>query len=328
MKIGRIIGSSVTGVILLSVALAYLAERGAPSEADSPGASSSVSVPSRCSGPACASNGVGTEYASRLKYIGVSSPHLTNVHRFVRTVRAQPNLISFYVPFGDPFESEVAARVVRMHALPLMQIDPSRTSVRAIANGRYRAYLASYARQVKVFRDTVAIGFGHEMNGPWYSWGHRRTPPRVFVRAWRVIHNAFKAAHVRNVIWVWTIDRYSPVYSVPLRKDWPGAAYVDWVGIDGYYRGPSARFNTIFNSTLRIVRRITHDPVLITETAAADRRTPQQIRDLFAGVRRAHLLGMIWFDINARQHWQLEGRPRAVTAFRRGLRSIRYRNKG
>jgi hypothetical protein len=49
---------------------------------------------------------------------------------------------------------------------------------------------------------------------------------------------------------------------------------------------------------------------------------------LFAGIRRYHLIGLVWFD--AAQHsgpyhqdWQLEGHPAAVAAFRRGLQTLK-----
>jgi beta-mannanase len=32
--------------------------------------------------------------------------------------------------------------------------------------------------------------------------------------------------------------RVDPASMGPLRDYWPGAAYVNWIGIDGYYYGP------------------------------------------------------------------------------------------
>ena len=33
-------------------------------------------------------------------------------------------------------------------------------------------YLKTYADSVRDFGHAVVIGFGHEMNAPWYSWGY------------------------------------------------------------------------------------------------------------------------------------------------------------
>jgi hypothetical protein len=55
-----------------------------------------------------------------------------------------------------------------------------------------------------------------------------------------------------------------------------------------------------------------------------------KISGLFAGIRRDHLLGLLWFDVAQHsglyhQDWRLEGGPAAVAAFRRALASMRKR---
>src|SRR5438093_1443625 len=51
-------------------------------------------------------------------------------------------------------------------------------------------------------------------------------------------------------------------------KWWPGAAYVDWVGIDGYQR-PRETFNSVFAKQLANIRSFTRKPVFIAETGVA-----------------------------------------------------------
>jgi hypothetical protein len=60
---------------------------------------------------------------------------------------------------------------------------------------------------VRAVRGTVALSFGHEMNGYWYDWGYRDVSPASFIRAWRVIHAVFASAGARNVIWLWTVNK-------------------------------------------------------------------------------------------------------------------------
>jgi mannan endo-1,4-beta-mannosidase len=57
-----------------------------------------------------------------------------------------------------------------------VQIDPTDVSLAAIADGAYDGYLQSYAEQLRAFGHPVIIGFGHEMNGNWYSWGAGHVP--------------------------------------------------------------------------------------------------------------------------------------------------------
>jgi hypothetical protein len=74
---------------------------------------------------------------------------------------------------------------------------------------------------------------------------------------------------------------------------WPGSSYVTWVGVDGYYFKPSWTFASLFGPTIKAVRALTHDPILIAETGVApDADKPAKVTDLFAGIRAHGLLGL------------------------------------
>ncbi len=90
--------------------------------------------------------------------------------------------------------------------MPLVQINPTRINLAAIASGHYDAYLTSYAEAVRSYRYPVILGFGHEMNGSWYSWGYRHSSPAAFVAAWRHIVTLFRELGARNVTWLWTVN--------------------------------------------------------------------------------------------------------------------------
>jgi hypothetical protein len=176
----------------------------------------------------------------------------------------------------------------------------------------------------------VILSFGHEMNGSWYSWGFRHTPATVFVAAWRHIVTVFREIGTRNVTWLWTVN----IVGLPNRAPgpapwWPGSAYVNWVGIDGYYRSPSSGFSSVFGPTIVDVRELTSDPILIAETAAepsADQSA--KIAGLFAGVHTFGLLGFVWFDDDVLsvsvpgeiEYWRLSS-PAALAAFRRDAKA-------
>jgi hypothetical protein len=213
------------------------------------------------------------------------------------------------------------ATVVAKHgAVPLVQINPTGIRLAAIASGRYDAYLRSYASAVKAFGHRVIISFGHEMNGAWYSWGYRHTSPRVFVAAWRHIVTVFRAARARNVTWLWTINIVQCRCRIlPPALWWPGSSYVTWVGIDGYYYQSSWKFASLFGPTIKAVRALTLDPILISETSAQPAVQPAKIANLVAGVRAYGLLGFVWFDAKS---WRLTGSA-ASAAFHRGATSLR-----
>jgi hypothetical protein len=82
----------------------------------------------------------------------------------------------------------------------------------------------------------------------------------------------------------------------------------------------------LFGTTVVAVRRLTNDPILIAETAAAPAvGQPAQIADLFAGVRTYGLLGLVWFDANGSRDWRLSN-PAAIAAFRQGAETYNRRH--
>jgi Glycosyl hydrolase family 26 len=260
-------------------------------------------------------------------YIGVYAPGVPESYAGIRAFTAatgvRPGVVVYYSGWLEPFKAAFAAEAARHDAVPLVQINPTGISVAAIASGHYDAYLRSYASEVKSFGRRVILSFGHEMNGSWYSWGYRHTSPAVFVAAWRHIVTVFRSVGARNVIWLWTINiircRCS---SGSLTQWWPGKSYVNWVGIDGYYYKPSWKFAPLFGPTIKAVRALTLDPILISETAAPAARQPAKIADLVAGVRAYGLVGFVWFNADQRVHWRISSRA-ASAAFRRGVGTLK-----
>jgi hypothetical protein len=256
------------------------------------------------------------------RYLGVFAPgaprSYSGVQAFAAGTGIRPGVVVYYSGWREPFQARFAATVARHHAVPLVQIDPTGVSLSAIAAGRYDAYLRSYAAAVKAFKSQVILSFGHEMNAWWYSWGYLHASPAEFVAAWRHIVTVFRRQGAANVTWLWTVN----VVDIPGRIHppgpwWPGSSYVTWVGLDGYYTKPSWTFAPLFGPTIKEVRKLTLDPILIAETAApATQAQPAKIADLFAGVRSYGLLGLVWFDADGHQDWRLT-RPAAFAAFRR-----------
>jgi mannan endo-1,4-beta-mannosidase len=230
----------------------------------------------------------------------------------------------YYSGWMEPFEVRFSALAARHGAVPLVQIDPTGISLAAIASGRYDSYLRSFASAVKAHGDRVIVSFGHEMNGHWYSWGYQHTSPATFVAAWRHVVTVFRAVGARNVTWMWTVNVMHPRGNIPSPAPWwPGNSYVNWVGIDGYYYKPTWTFASLFGPTIKAIRALTLDPIMISETGATPAAgKPAKIADLFAGVRAYGLLGFVWFNANRHRDWRVSG-PAASAAFRRGALAYR-----
>lgn len=247
------------------------------------------------------------------------------VARFAAAAGTTPRLVLYYSGWYEPFQTAFAKTAAKHGAEVLVQIQPYGVLLSKVAAGHYDQYLRSYARQVATFRQPVVIGFGHEMNGRWYPWGYGHQSEAAFVAAWKHIVTIFNQQGAANVRWLWTV---SSDVKRSLRPYWPGSRYVTWVGIDGYYYRPGQHFSATFGRAIRQVHALTNAPILLSEAAIAQAAgQARTMPDLFAGIRRNHLLGLVWFDVAQRfgrvhLDWRLEGHPAALAAFRRGLLSV------
>lgn len=260
---------------------------------------------------------------SYLGVYAVQSPRsFAGMSAFTNSSNVKPNVGMYYSGWLEPFQSKFATTASRHGAVPLIQINPTGINMVAIASGRYDNYLTSYAAAVRSYGRPVIIGFGHEMNGDWYSWAYRHSSPVTFVAAWRHIVTLFRTAGAGNVTWLWSVNVIARPNDIPdPRPWWPGSAYVTWVGIDGYYGSPAMTFARLFGPTIVAVRALTNAPILIGETGAiGTARQPAQIQDLFAGIHTYGLLGFTWFDAIGKRDWRLVN-PDAIAAFYQGAQA-------
>lgn len=233
-------------------------------------------------------------------YLGIYEPDApgsyAGLDQVAQSIGRQPNLVSYYSPWLAPFQVGFATSAERNGATTLIQISPDAFSLTKIAQGKYDAYLRSFATAVKAFGGRVVLSFGHEMNGTWYPWGYRHASPKAFVAAWRHIVTVFRETGAKNVTWLWTVNITARLVPAP-GPWWPGSSYVSWVGIDGYFWYKAASFATVFAPTIIDVHQLTHDPILIAETGAEPAvGQVAKIDELFAGVQTYGLLGFVWFN--------------------------------
>jgi mannan endo-1,4-beta-mannosidase len=254
-----------------------------------------------------------------------SPPNYGVVASFGQMAGRQPDLLGYYSGWAQPFDTSFAETLHKHGVIPFVQIDPTDASVAAIAAGTYDDYLRTYADSVQDFGHAVVIGFGHEMNASWYSWGYKHVPAATFVAAWRHIVTLFRKEGADNVTWLWTLET-DQSGTGPIASWWPGAQYVTWVGIDGYYYRSSDTFASVFAQTIIQLRAFTSKPVLLSETAVGpDAGQFAKIQDLFHGMAAYKTLGLVWFDKTQHaglfhQDWRVEDNLQAEISFRLGVR--------
>jgi glycosyltransferase involved in cell wall biosynthesis len=251
---------------------------------------------------------------------GVTLPYMGELRSWERVTTEHPAVVAIFERFGAAFPVPEIRSALLARAVPLLQLDPGGVSLAAIARGGYDRVLRSYGAAIRSLNDPVFLSFGHEMNGLWYPWGCGQTTPWLFRAAWRHIYTMIKSP---QVIWVWTINDVWGGDPCPLRSWYPGAAYVNWIGIDGYLRPPVDTFSSAFSRTLAILHRLAPSkPILLAETGVSwGPLWSQRLQSLYVGARRAGLKGILYFDgQTSNGDYRPQDHPAALAAFRKELR--------
>jgi len=258
--------------------------------------------------------------------IGVYQPNSPGSYGQVTAFAAQagfsPRILSYYSTFTQPFASAFATEAASNGATVLVQWQPRGTTSAAIASGADDAYIHKFAQAVLSDNWQVIISYGQEMNGNWYSWGMGGTDgssAATYIAAYRHIVSIFREEGVNNVTWLWD-PNVSYGGSPKLSTLYPGDAYVDWVGLDGYYSTPATTFTTLFTPSVTELRTFTSKPLLIAESGVTGTAGPGQLEGLFAGASLAGAVGIVYFDQAQsgdpmHQDWRLEDNPANMAAF-------------
>jgi len=241
-------------------------------------------------------------------------------------IKPYPNLAVQYLSWGNvPPVHFIENQAVAGRAT-FLELEPLSISLRAIIAGKGDSYLKILGTDLAATHNRIMLSFAPEADGRWYPWGFGHRSARTFRRAWRHVHRQVMKVPGVKITWVWQMSHKFHTAEA-LHPLWPGGKYVDMVGIDGYFEVRSNTFHSIFGRTIHIVRRFTNKPIFISETAVGQMAgRVVKTRALFAGMRRNHITGFIWFDHNQNQgvhhqRWKLQGHPAEIRAFRQGMLS-------
>ena len=262
------------------------------------------------------------------KYLGVeidgAPDSMAPAEQFASWAGTKPNLIGQYLAWGTSFDTTAASNAWSYGALDFVVWEPWNTTLAKIASGASDAYIERFAEAVRTLDVPIAMSFGHEFNGNWYPWGTTGTTAADFVAAWQHIHKLFTAEGATNVIWIWDPNDIYPVSSVQLAQYYPGDAYVNWVGVTGYWTqaGPNT-YGSLYLPTLEEIRGFTEKPFIIAETSVeAGSNQSASLTQLFDAVKEhSDILGFVWYDFDKGGDWRIENRPSLLSQFQSDVAS-------
>lgn len=112
-----------------------------------------------------------------------------------------------------------------------------------VASGQRDGYLRAQADAVRQFGGPVFLRVDWEMNGTWYAdWNVPAVPPSAYIDAWRHVYEVFQAEGATNAAFVWCVNTWPGPGGTDVTAWYPGDAYVDWVGVDGYPQSSAADY--------------------------------------------------------------------------------------
>jgi mannan endo-1,4-beta-mannosidase len=254
---------------------------------------------------------------TKCNYLGVAAVRVSQLSRFEHVTRVKLTMVETYMTFGTPVDTANMATIMNDRAMPVIQLNPYNVSLKAIAAGRYDRYLKKFATELAQLGQRVVVSFAAEANGTWYSWACTHTSATVYLAAWRHVHDVVDR-YDHRVIWMWDVNATYATAACTLQSRWPGAAYVNWVGVDGYLRNPGDTFDRILAPTINQVRLFSGKPVLIAETGVPD--GPQAVTWLKSIFTEAatipFVIGVVYFDYATAAHnYRLEHDPAALGVF-------------
>jgi hypothetical protein len=277
--------------------------------------------------------------ARRTVALGVNAsdaPSVEPVQAFAQLAGRRPQVVMWYQNWSEPlfYKSQIRA-LSTQGFIPMINWHPigsprSRYTLRAIANGALDAYIRASARRAASWAHPMFVDFAQEMNiGGYQSSPHvDGNTPALYVRAWRHVVSIFRAEGADNVHWVWAPNTDCEG-RCPFTEFYPGNAWVNWVGLDGYnFAGvdgsPWRQFQQIFGPSYRILTSLTNKPVMIAETASTELGGSKaqwilNMRDsLLKDLPRVRLL--VWFDRVKETNWLINSSPSSLAAFRTVMR--------
>ena len=163
------------------------------------------------------------------------------------------------------------------------------------------------------------------MNGNWSPWSGtvNGNSAAKFIAAWRHIHGFFDG--VSNVKFGWAVNSNSvPDTSAnAIPAYYPGAAYVDYVGVNGFNSAgnpwPWASFKEIFSAAIDQLRAYGKPIYIFSMASAQEPRKAEWIFDaLGTQVYQQPVAGWIWFNANpGTVNWRVDSDPNSLSAFKR-----------
>ena len=167
---------------------------------------------------------------------------------------------------------------------------PDRFSLTDIVAGKWDAYIDGWGDAARKFGHPMIVVFGNEMNGAWFPWSgtyygadawdpehNNWQGPETYRQAYRHVVDRVRARGASNIKWMFHTNNYPYPYDT-WNTAWayyPGADYVDWLGLSVYGQQfkdePNPDIPSLVDWPYREICQIDpNKPVMIAEWATGE----------------------------------------------------------
>jgi hypothetical protein len=277
---------------------------------------------------------------------------------FEREVGKQASLVHFMLPWSKcyttcvsvPFPTRAMTAIRDAGKIPVLgwnsysqPISPTEPQFQLsdVIRGRFDSFIRGWATSAKRWGHPFFLVFDREMNlnccYP-YVEGRNGNTDGQFVAMWRHVAKIFARVGATNVTWVWD-PNVSYAGAIPFRRVYPGNAYVNWTGLDGYNWGTNPYRRAGWRSFTRVFG-VSYDsittgvaprkPMMVVETASTESGGSKAawINNMLTSAmphRFPKIRALMYYnyEING-MGWRIESSRAATAAFATGIKLRRY----
>lgn len=205
------------------------------------------------------------------------------------------NLSATYIAWNQDFSTYAGGFITKCNSnglVPFVELEPWNSGPNwnvtplfsDITSGTYDTWLQSIGTFIANTGKECILTFAHEMNVsgqyPW-SQGDTGSGPgggaltaAEWILGWKYVHDKVNSTANGLAKWMWACSAWTGGTTIDPSPWWPGASYVDYVGIDGYpntqYGQALGTFSGQLGKTVTAIRNLGWtDPIFLAETNLA-----------------------------------------------------------
>ncbi len=196
-----------------------------------------------------------------------------------------------------------------------------------ILDGKWDDYITSFARSAAAYKGKVIIAPFEEVNGYWTPWSGTGIfgSHDDYIKTYRYLRTFFKSD---NVSFAWVVNHISlpETESNSISAYYPGSAYVDIIGINGFNFGdPWLSFDEIFSAAVKEVSKY-KKPIYVFSTGTGENdadsdKKPKWITGFLNSrlLKSGAISGWIWFNELKERDWRAWSSDKSLEAFKENL---------